>query len=189
MEKELKRLYTWSIFGGSIITSLSRKGYYFNLTLGVNHLDFVEHVESTLQALSISYKKTYYERRSTQIYLNTVSSNLIKEIKSKLYVKDHKTLDPVLLDMLDEEMLADMIVLEGMGTRHKKTGYVLYLYEFSYGDVNTLKEYLKSVFNIDSTINRSVYGYKLVMPKRNNRAITQLINPYVLPSFQYKIIK
>lgn len=200
MSKDLnKRLYAHAMFDGHLMFP----GNSVNACLVVNMLqkneDYIDYVISSLEELPVGYKKSLpaiYEKdgykRQQQIRLQSHNHPIFTKIHSRIYIKGHKVVDPHMLTFMDAELLAIAFMADGsryVDKRWKgsKPSYRLHLNNLSYGDLMLIKQSLKKVFSLESNIHRKGDKFDLAIPNGFSDFFEEIVSPYILPSFQYKL--
>jgi hypothetical protein len=200
MIKDLnKRLYAYSMFDGHLMFP----GNSNNACLVVNmleiHEDYINKVIETLEEIPLGYKKSLPEiytkdgfNRKQQIRLQSHNHPILTKIHSRIYMQGRKVVDPHMLKFMDSEFLA--IAFMADGNRHvdkrwenAKPIYRLHLNMLSYGDLMLIKKSLKETFGLEINIRKKGNNYDLGVPTAYSKLFEEIIEPFILPSFQYKI--
>jgi len=195
----MKRLYAISMFDGHLMMN----GRHKNATLVINMLeanaDYLDMAVTALESAGIGhhlsrpaiYQKDGYKRQQ-QLRLQSKAHPTLTKIFNRIYIQKHKVVDPHMLTMMDEEMLAIMFMADGSRSVDKrwekaKPTYRLHLNSLSYGDLMLIKKSLKAVFNLEINAVKKGSGYDLSVPTKHSEFFELLVDPFVLPSFQYKL--
>ncbi len=195
MIKDLnKRLYAFSMFDGCILK---------NNSLVVNMLeeneDYIDYVIQSLIDVPVGYLKTrpdIYSKdgfsRKQQIRLQSKSHPIFEKIRNRIYIDGRKVVDPHMLTMMDEEMLAIMFMADGSRCVDKrwagsKSSYRLHLNNLSYGDLILIKNSLKKEFGLEVNTRKKGMRYDLAIPTFHSDLFEEIVQYNILPSFQYKI--
>ncbi len=106
--------------------------------------------------------------------------------------KGHKVIDPHMLTLLDEEMLAIAFMADGSRYvdprwKNAKPIYRLHLNNLSYGDLLLFKKAIKEILYLEINIRKKGFGFDLAIPTAQGAHFEEIITPFILPSFQYKI--
>jgi hypothetical protein len=200
MTKDLnKRLYAYAMFDGC----LQFMGGATNACLIVNMLqdneDYIDKVIQTLEGVPVGYSKTlpavYVKdgfNRKQQIRLQSKSHPILTKIHSRIYIDGHKVIDPHMLTMMDEEMLAIAFMADGSRYVDKRwanatPSYRLHLNNLCYGDLMLLKASLKKTFGLESNTRKKGNKYDLAIPNFHSEFFEEIVKDHILPSFQYKV--
>lgn len=200
MSKDLnKRLYAYSMFDGHIMFP----GNSVNGCLVVNMLqeneDYIQKVIETLEEVPVGYLKSLPEiytkdgyDRKQQLRLQSKNHPLFTKIHSRIYINKHKVVDPHMLTLMDEEMLAIMFMADGSRYVDKrwdnaKPSYRLHLNDLSYGDLLMIKKSLKDTFGLEINTRKKGIRYDLAVPSMHSALFEEIVKDFVLPSFQYKL--
>lgn len=200
MSKDLnKRLYAYAMFDGH----LAFMGGSTNACLVVNmlakHEDYIEKIIQTLEEVPVGFNKSYPEiytkdgfERGQQIRLQSRNHPIFTKIHSRIYIDKQKTVDPHMLTMMDEEMLAIAFMADGSRYIDKrwansKPSYRLHLNNLTYGDLMLLKESVKKTFGLEINTRKKGLRYDLAVPNFHSELFEEIVSGFVLPSFQYKL--
>jgi len=200
MSKDLnKRLYAFSMFDGHLMFP----GNSVNACLVVNmlaeHEDYFDYVISALEEVPVGYNKSYPEiykkdgyNRQQQIRLQSKNHPIFTKIQNRIYLEGRKVIDPHMLTLLDPEMLA--IAFMADGSRHldkrwanAKPTYRLHLNNLSYGDLMLFKKAVKEILEIEVNLRKKGSKYDLAIPTAQGAKFESIVEPFILPSFQYKL--
>lgn len=200
MRKDLiKRLYAFSMFDGH----LGFFGNSVNACLVINMLeknqDYLEDVIKSVEEIPTSYNlsrpqiyvKDGYDRQQ-QLRLQTSSHPVFTKIHERIYIDKQKTFDPHMAKMFDDEMLAIAFMADGNCYKDKrwenaKPSYRLHLNDWTYGDLMIFKECCKASFGLEINTRKKGNRYDLAVPTAHSELFEEIVRPYILPSFQYKL--
>ena len=200
MSKDLnKRLYAYAMFDGH----LAFFGNSTNACLVVNmlqeHEDYIQKVIETLEEVPVGFNKSLPEiyikdgfNRKQQIRLQSKNHPILTKIHSRMYIEGHKVVDPHMLTLMDEEMLAIAFMADGSRYLDKrwensKPSYRLHLNNLSYGDLMLIKESLKKTFGLEINTRKKGVRYDLAVPSFHSELFEEIVKDHILPSFQYKL--
>lgn len=200
MSKDLnKRLYAYAMFDGHLMFP----GNSANACLVINMLeankDYLEAVIQTLEEVPVGYNlskpaiytKDGFERRQ-QLRLQSRNHPIFTKIHSRIYIDGHKVVDPHMLTLMDEEMLAIAFMADGsryvdQRWANSKPSYRLHLNNLSYGDLMLIKKSLKDTFGLEINTRKKGNRYDLAVPNAFSELFESIVEKYILPSFQYKL--
>jgi hypothetical protein len=200
MIKDLnKRLYAYAMFDGHIMFP----GDSVNGCLVVNMIekneDYINKVIECLEDVPVGFKKSLpaiYTKdgfdRQQQIRLQSHNHPIFTKIHERMYMNGHKVVDPHMLTFMDAEFLAIAFMADGSRYQDKrwensKPSYRLHLNNLSYGDLMLIKESLKDVFGLEINTRKKGAKFDLAVPNSFSGLFEEIISPFILPSFQYKI--
>jgi len=200
MSKDLnKRLYSYAMFDGCLQVT----GNGINACLIVNMLqenqDYIDKVKQTLEEVPLGYQETLpqiYTKdgfdRKQQVRLQSKTHPILTKIWGRIYINGHKVVDPHMLTMMDEEMLAIAFMADGSRYVDKrwensKANYRLHLNNLSYGDLMLIKASVKQCFGLEINTRKKGLKYDLAVPTAYSDLFEEIIKDYILPSFQYKL--
>lgn len=200
MSRDLnKKLYAFSMFDGHLMFA----GGSTNACLVINMLkdneDYVDYVISTLEEIPVGYNKTepaIYTKdgfdRKQQIRLQSRNHPIFTKIQQRIYIEGRKVVDPHMLTMMDAEMLAIMFMADGSRYVDKRWAnatptYRLHLNNLSYGDLMLIKTAIKEKLNLEVNTRKKGMKYDLAVPNAQSGKFENIVESFILPSFQYKL--
>lgn len=200
MTKDLnKRLYAYAMFDGCLHFMGGSTNACLIVNMWQDNEDYIDKVIQTLEEVPVGYTKIlpyiYVKdgfNRKQQVSLQSKSHPILTKIHSRIYIDGHKVVDPHMLTMMDEEMLAIAFMADGgryVDTRWNNTtpSYRLHLNSLSYGDLMLLKASLKKTFGLESNIRKKGNKYDLAIPHFHSELFEEIVKDHILPSFQYKV--
>jgi hypothetical protein len=191
-----KRLYYYSTFDGGLYVQGTNARFIMNMRK--DNLDYVERVRNTLEEVGIgtrlSDRKDYNTdgyTRQPQVRLESKTHPVLTKIWERIYLNGNKVIDPHMLTLLDEEALAIIFMADGGRSDDKRCNatpkYSLHTKGFSYGDNYLLKKAIKDKLDLEFNINRHYKYWLLCLRAKDSYKFEELVKPYVLPSFGYKL--
>lgn len=199
MSKELsKRLYYFSTFDGGLYVTGKCSNARFIMNMREENRDYVEKVKQALEEANIGcrvfdrkdYNTDGHERKA-QLRLESKTHPKLTTIWERIYIDGKKVIDPHMLTMLDAEALAIMFMADGGRYVDKRCNatpsYKLHTKGFSYGDNWLLKKALKEKLDLEFNINRHGKYWFLSLRSKDSAKFEEIVSPYVLPSFNYKL--
>lgn len=199
MNKELmKRLYYFAMFDGHLQKRFPSGNARLAVSMTEAHSDYIELVAQTLDKISIGYKVAKQDRtgenpdRNIMVRLQTASHPVFTKIWERLYINNHKVIDPHLLAMLDSEALAIAFMADGGRYLDKKWAgatpqYAIHTNGLSYGDNLLLRDCIKDLFNIEFNIDKKNQYFQLRLRRRDSETFENIVSPFILSSFNYKL--
>lgn len=200
MIKDLnKRLYAFAMFDGHLMFP----GDSVNACLVINMLeknsDYIEYVIRSLDEVPVGYKQSYppiytkdgYDRQQ-QIRLQSHNHPIFTKIHERMYIGHHKCIDPHMLTFMDAEFLAIAFMADGSRYLDKrwigaKPQYRLHLNNHTYGDLMLFKKSVKDTFGLEINTRKKGSKFDLAVPTAFTELFEEIVSPFILPSFQYKI--
>ena len=195
-KKRFTKLISYmATFDGGLYRRVNRHGNLGQATFIMNmkkeNLDYVTWVSDTLNVLvrtSIKDRPDYNTDgcvRQPQVRLESYSHPVLTTIHERLYMNNHKVIDPHMLKLMDAEALAIIFMADGSIT---KEGYVnLNTKGFSYGDNLILSRAIFECLGIRTNINKHYQYFYLRVPVKDSALFHDTVAPHVLPSFYYKL--
>lgn len=195
-KKELIKLCSFIIMGdGGVYKCTRNKEYCFIMNMKKENSDYIEYCKNIIENITtckvierIDYNKDGYVRK-LQLTLTSSSHPLFTILHNRIYTDKYKGLDPHIFKLFDWECLAILFMSDGCSCYKK--GYIdvsLNMKRLSYGDQLYLKKELKNKFDLEWNINRQNQYYYLRLRNKDISKFYKGIQPYILPSFKYKIL-
>lgn len=177
----------------------NRVNAQFIMNMRKENLDYVEWVADTVRNLTgvivedrPDYNTDGYNR-SPQVRLYSRRHPELTRIRNRIYTPDNKkVIDPHMLKMMDAEALAIIFMADGgssLDIRWKRPYAEISLNTkgFSYHDNMALSKAIYDKLDIRTSINRHRNYYYLRVKSKDIRKFVDTVEPYVLPSFRYKL--
>jgi hypothetical protein len=196
-KKQLVKLISYfSTFDGGLY--LSKKNAQFIINMREENKDYLNWIKQTLENITSvrEYNRKDYNtdgyNRSPQIRLESNCHPFLTKIWERLYIDGRKVIDPHMLTLLDAEALAIIFMTDGgtyLDIRSKTPHRSIKLHTkgFSYGDNWLLKKTIKDKLDLEFNINRHGKYWFLSLRTKDIDSFINLVKPYILPSFQYKL--
>lgn len=199
MSKELsKRLYFYSTFDGGLYMAAQSTNAKFIINMKKENSDYVEKVRDTLVEAGIGCTMTDRKlqddgfNRQPQVTLTSKNHPKLTTIRDRIYIDGKKVIDPHMLTMMDAEALAIIFMADGSRVYDKrspnaKPNITLNTKGFSYGCNLLLKKAIKETLDLEFNIQRQNNYWYLRLRARDIERFDELVSPFVLPSFSYKL--
>lgn len=193
-KKQLVKLLSYmSTFDGG----LYRQGpgnAYFVLNMRKENLDYVQWVASVLsQVTGVTIKDRHDGcNRQPQVRLESQRHPMLTKLHGRIYMDNHKVLCPHMLKLMDAEALAIIFMADGgssldLRSKNPHVSLSLNTKGFSYSDNMALSKAIYSSLGIRTTPQRHNQYWYLRVPTKDVLKFVSLVEPYVLPSFYYKL--
>ena len=193
-----KRVYFYSTFDGGLYYVARSVNASFIMNMKKENLDYVQNVEKTLIdfgiGCSISDRLLQDDGfdRKPQVTLRSKSHPKLTQIRERIYIDNHKVIDPHMLTMLDAEALSIIYMADGSCVYDKrspdaKPNVTLNTKGFSYGDNLILKKEIKEKLNLEFNIQRQNQYWYLRLRAKDVESFFSQIEEFVTPSFSYKL--
>lgn len=194
--RSTKLLYYFTTFDGGVYPV--KKSFKFITNMRAENRDYLEWIKKTIEeftSASIVERKDYNTdgyNRQPQLRLESRTHPIFQKIRQRVYIDNHKVIDPHMLTMMDAEALAIIFMADGgskLETRTKKpTAYFsLSTKGFSYADNMALSKAIYERTGIKSNVTRHNSYWYLSIPQKDSKLFYETIAPFILPSFQYKL--
>lgn len=205
-KKELVKLLSYIIMGdaGVYMTGVC-KNASFAMNMKKDNLDYVEFCKSVVEQVvgcSITDRKIDNSdgyNRKPQVRLQSKTHPLLTKLRDRIYTGKYKGIDPHALKLLDAQALSILYMCDGSlvttspestnrGSISNEYSVTLNMKRLSYGDLFILKKALKEKLDLEWNINRQGKYYYLRLRAKDLTKFMEMVQPHVLPSFQYKVL-
>jgi len=205
-KKELVKLISYmATFDGGLYLPSPRKdkpnifsNAQFIINMCAENEDYLMWVKDVIENVTgvREYKRKDYNvdgcNRKPQIRLESNRHPFLTTIRDRIYIDNHKVIDPHMLKLMDAEALAIIFMTDGgsaLDMRHKNpsASIVLHTKAFSYNDNMALSKSIYEKLGIRSTINRQSKYYHLRVNTADIVLFVNTILPYMKKSFMYKL--
>jgi hypothetical protein len=194
-KKNLMKVISASLLGDGYINKEGNKNGRFRLTQNADHRDHVEYLANYLEQLTRVVIDVDADKETLR--LRTMAHPTYSKIHERMYLNGLKVVDPHYLTLLDAEFMAIWYMQDGylgLGrTDVVNPDIVLCTDNFSYGDQLLLRhaiiERTGFIFNVRRKgINkRGELTYRMYLYRKQAPKFIDYIQPYIQPSFYYKI--
>lgn len=189
-KKELvKKISYMATFDGGLYKRGKNASFIMNMRK--ENLDYVLWVKKTLDEITssiISDRPDYNTDgciRSEQIRLYSKVHPFFTTIHNRVYIDNHKVIDPHMLTLMDEESLA--IIFMADGSASMKNGIRLHTKGFSYADNMALSNSIYKKLGLRTNINRHNKYFELRLKSADIGKFVDTVKEYICPSFRYKL--
>jgi hypothetical protein len=150
----------------------------------------IENVTSARLTERPDYNTDGYQRKP-QLRLESNRHSLFTKLRGRIYIDNHKVIDPHMLRLMDEEALAIIFMCDGgtsIDLRHKNPHAKIDLHTkgFSYADNMALSGAIHDKLGIVSNVHRHGKYYYLNIAAKSHKTFYETVKPYIKPSFDYK---
>lgn len=189
-KKDLVKLVSFmATFDGGIYSYEGNAKFIMNMRK--ENLDYLTWVKTTLENITSvrMYNRKDYNTdgcdRKPQVRLESNRHPFFSKIKERLYIHNHKVIDPHMLKLLDAEALA--IIFMADGSANLKNGIRLHTKGFSYHDNMALSKAIYDKLGLRSNINRQNQYFELRFKSADINKFIDTVKEYICPSFRYKL--
>jgi hypothetical protein len=198
--KQLVKLLSYmSTFDGGLYKT-DRGNAYFVLNMRKENLDYIQWVASVLSEVTgvVTYDRKDYNtdgyNRQPQVRLESKRHPFLTKLHSRIYMDNHKVLCPHMLTLMDAEALAIIFMADGgssldLRSKNPHVSLSLNTKGFSYSDNMALSKAIYSSLGIHTTLQRHNQYWYLRIPTKDVLKFVSIVEPYVLPSFHYKLAR
>lgn len=201
--KQLTKLVSYmTTFDGGVYVPYKRKpdskvNCQFILNMRKENEDYVTWVKTVMEQITsvnvyerVDYNTDGYDRKP-QLRLETNRHPFFTKIRERVYIDNHKVIDPHMLKLMDEEALAIIFMCDGgtsLDLRHKTPHAKIDLHTkgFSYADNMALSKSIYDKVGITTKVHRHGKYYYLNVGTKSHKDFYEAVKPHVLPSFDYK---
>ena len=206
-KKELVKMISYIVMGdgGLYFPSNRTEGSNacFIMNMKEENEDYILFCKDILEQITgcrVSGRKDYNVdgcNRKPQLRLESNRHPLLTKIHERVYTEKYKGIDPHALKMLDAQALSILYMCDGSYVIDKPNpkkrlvnesyNVTLNMKRLSYGDLFILKKALKEKLDLEFNVNRQNSYYYLRLRMKDFYKFMEMVAPFVLPSFQYKI--
>lgn len=191
-KKDLVKLISFmTTFDGGLYVGKDCKNAAFIMNMRKENLDYLLWVKATLENITsvrLKDRKDYNVdgcNRAPQLRLETKVHPFFTTIRNRIYVANHKVIDPHMLKLLDAEALA--IIFMADGSASMKNGIRFHTKGYSYNDNMALSKTIYEKFGLRTNVNRHYQYFELRLKSADTGKFVDLVKPYICPSFRYKL--
>lgn len=204
-KKQLVKLISYMTMGDGGVYTSGNGDYSFIMNMKADNRDYVEWVQSVMSNVTsckISDRKDYNTdgyTRQPQLRVETSRHPFFNSIRDRIYTDKYKGLDPHALKLMDAEALAILYMCDGglhidkpnpkKGLLNNSYNVYLHMKRLSYGDQLLLKSCLRDKLGLEWNIVRGGKYYSLRLRCKDVAKFMELVTPFVLPSFSYKLVR
>lgn len=196
-----KRLYYFSTFDGYLDSRGENQNSWLSVVMVKENSDYIENVALTLEDAKIGYllwepavNLNDGSARRQQYRVQSRAHPKLTAIRNRVYIDNHKVIDPHMLTMMDAEALAITFMADGsrkkviLASGEDSPVYRIHSNGFSYADNESLKKAIREKLGIEFNVDRQATNkWGLYLRKKDNARFEDLISPYILDSFVYKL--
>jgi len=187
---KIKRLYYMSTFDGGVYYSGRNARFVMNMM--ESNRDYIEYVADQLPTSYIIRPVIQRGNRKSLLSLTSKAHPSLTKIRERIYVSNHKVLDPHMLKMMDAEALAIIFMTDGSSSLEKRfknphSRISLCTKGFSYADNCLLSKAIHDKLGIHTRVNKHGKYWYLNVRTKDHIKFCAAVAPFVLPSFYYKI--
>ena len=197
LSKECIEIIVGMLFGDGHL-SKPAKNARIQLTHGEPQKFYIEHKAELLKDICPQgvKKKFIFDKRNAKFYpsytVTTFTNETLTELYKLFYPQRKKKISREVLKLLTPKAIAYWYMDDGgLGKYRHENGRVdvdLYLNTYMTDEEHKLIiEYFKVNYGIEFRLNKNHGGYRLRIGKKQARTFVKLVEPYILPEFQYKI--
>lgn len=194
----IKTLYYISTFDGGLYIIGKCRNAKFIMNMREANLDYVNMCAGAISAIDCGVRinpradyNTDGFSRSPQVCVTSRTHPILTMIHERIYLDGKKVIDPHMLTMLDAEALAIVFMADGSRSVDKRCNaspsYCLNTKGFSYGDNLLLKQAIRKKLELEFNVQRHNKYWYLRLRARDNARFEQLVEPFVVKSFLYKL--
>lgn len=201
--KQLTKLVSYmATFDGGIYKPYARKegskdNCQFIMQMREDNEDYLLWVKKTLENITsvrLSNRPDYNTdgcNRKPQLRLESNRHPYFTKLRERIYVDNHKVIDPHMLKLMDAESLAIIFMCDGgtsLDSRHKNPHAKIELHTkgFSYADNMSLSKAIYDKTGVVTNVNRHSKYYYLNVATKSHKLFYETVRPHMCKSFDYK---
>ena len=201
--KQLNKLVSYmATFDGGVYVPHKRKpdskvNCQFIMQMRKENEDYMMWVKETLENITSvrltdrpDYNTDGYDRKP-QMRIESNRHPYFTKLRDRIYIDNHKVIDPHMLKQMDAEALAIIFMCDGgtsLDLRHKNPHAKISLHTkgFSHADNASLSKAIYDKLGIITNTNRHGKYYYLNVATKSHKSFYETVKPFVLESFDYK---
>lgn len=203
-KKRLIKLLSYFVMGdGGLYKYKNATNAQFIMNMKTENKDYIDFVANTLSTIvhTRQYDRKDYNmdgcNRQPQIRLESNQHPILSVLKDRIYTIDgHKSIDLHALKLLDWESMAILYMSDGCAYEYKRGTMVtpavnvtLNMKRLSEAEQIILKQAIKDKLGVEFNVNKAGKYYCLRLRTKDIGMFMNNIEPYILPSFKYKVIR
>lgn len=198
-KKQVTKLLSYmSTFDGGLYRSGPKGNARFVMNMRKENLDYIQWVSSVVSEVTgvlLQDRKDYNTdgfTRQPQVRLESKAHPALTVLHQRIYIDNHKVIDPHMLTLMDAEALAIIFMCDGsthldLRSKSPHASITLCTKGFSYADNMSLSKAIHGALGIHTTVHRQNQYFYLSVPTKDHRLFVDTVVPYVCPSFYYKL--
>lgn len=196
-EKQLSKLvYYMTTFDGGVYKTGKNCSFIMNMrSENMDYLLWVKSVLENITSAQIKIQPDYNKdgfRRKELARLWTKSHPYFSKIRDRVYIDNHKVIDPHMLTLMDAEALAIIFMTDGGSSldlrwTNPHAKMELSTKGFSYGDNLILSKAIYEKCGIRTTVHKHNKYFYLGIKTADHQKFVDLITPFMCNSFLYKL--
>jgi hypothetical protein len=190
MRNDKKILYYAATFDGGVYYSGSNARFVMNMR--EENRDYIEFIQGVLPTESKIHSVIQRGNREPLLCLTSKTHPVLTKIRERIYIGNHKVLDPMMLKAMDAEALAIIFMADGgssLDTRFKKphSEIALHTKGFSYAENMALSKVIYEKLGIETRVCRHGKYWFLRVRTKCHIKFCAAVAPFMKPSFFYKL--
>jgi len=132
--------------------------------------------------------------RQPQLRLESNRHPYFTRLRERIYIDNHKVIDPHMLTLMDAEALSIIFMCDGgvsLDDRRKNPHAKISLHTkgFSYADNMALSKAIYDATGVITNVNKHGRYYCLNVVTKSHKLFYETVKPFVKPSFDYKFAR
>jgi hypothetical protein len=190
-KKQLIKLVSFFVMGDG---SLEQHGKNARISISHNnqnndYLMWKKEILENITSCSEYLRKRSKESHSYNTIIRSKTNPLYTTLIDRLYLNNHKVIDPHTLKLLDFEALA--ILIQDDGSCDNRFGRMnslrIHTNSYSYGDNLLLKKAIKENLDLEFNVVKNKKWYELRLRNKDYIKLYNGCKPYMFESFNYKL--
>lgn len=204
-KKQLTKLISYFAMGDGGVYRRGNQNAQFIMQMKKENIDYVNWVASVLSNLvkvrvtdSPDYNSDGFTRQP-QVRLESNNHPFLTKLRERIYTIDgHKSLDMHTLKLLDWEAMAILFMSDGctyeylrpeIGMKTTSLNVTLNMKRLSEAEQLVLKQTIRDKLNVEFNVNKQNSYYYLRLRNRDVNKFMDGIEPFIVNSFKYKVIR
>jgi len=201
--KQLSKLTSYmATFDGGVYVPYKRKSdskvnCQFIMQMRKENEDYMLWVKTTLENITsvrLSDRPDYNTdgfNRKPQMRIESSRHPYFTKMRDRIYIDNHKVIDPHMLKLMDAEALAIIFMCDGgtsldLRNKNPHARIALHTKGFSYADNMSLSKSIYDTLGVITNVNRHGKYYYLNVATKSHKDFYECVKPHVVKSFDYK---
>ena len=197
VNKEIRDIIVGTLLGdGTLETQNKGRTYRLKIEHSIKQKEYVDWLYSKLKDFVLTPPKKRLREKDGKKWwsygFSTISVGNFRFFGQQFYdEKGKKRIPKIIKKLLTPRAMAIWFMDDGSSKSRKHKGFVIHTLGFSKRDLKRLQRVLKEKFGLESQLHRQnkyqKLRWRLYIPGSQRVKFLRLIQPYLLPEFDYKL--
>lgn len=198
-KQQLTEALYWMILGDGCIEKKDRGNYILSIVHSQDHWDYITWKSMIIERLTKTtyfspFKGSGYSQGTIYVRVRSKAHPWFTKMRKRLYKPGGKTIDPMALSLLGPIGLSILYQDDGSlnYSTDAGTNVLLHKLNYSFFELEQFAKKLVDKYGIIFRLNRvngKGKGFRLRLRAKDVDKFFELIEPYIVPSMEYKIVR